>query len=74
VSTAYKLSTLDGCPAVTEGENKMAEGAKTVTDAWPEIVKAEGEAIPQYLANSKLRFEQWILDTCSRHGTPCGFR
>jgi Protoglobin len=26
----------------------------------------EGEAIPQYLANSNLRFEQWILDTCFR--------
>jgi hypothetical protein len=26
----------------------------------------EGEAIPHYLANSNLRFEQWILDTCLR--------
>jgi hypothetical protein len=26
----------------------------------------EGEAIPEYLANSNLRFEQWILDTCLR--------
>ncbi|NMM04364.1 protogloblin ApPgb [Paraburkholderia sp. RP-4-7] len=26
----------------------------------------EGDAIPQYLANSNLRFEQWILDTCFR--------
>jgi len=26
----------------------------------------EGEAIPQYLAQSNLRFEQWILDTCLR--------
>jgi Protoglobin len=26
----------------------------------------EGEAIPDYLANSNLRFEQWILDTCLR--------
>jgi hypothetical protein len=26
----------------------------------------EGEAIPQYLANSNLRFQQWILDTCFR--------
>ncbi len=27
---------------------------------------AEGQAIPEYLANSNLRFEQWILDTCLR--------
>jgi hypothetical protein len=26
----------------------------------------EGDPIPQYLANSNLRFEQWILDTCLR--------
>jgi Protoglobin len=26
----------------------------------------EGDPIPQYLANSNLRFEQWILDTCER--------
>jgi hypothetical protein len=26
----------------------------------------EREAIPEYLANSNLRFEQWILDTCLR--------
>jgi protoglobin len=26
----------------------------------------EGEPIPEYLAKSNLRFEQWILDTCSR--------
>ena len=26
----------------------------------------EGDAIPQYLANSNRRFEQWILDTCFR--------
>jgi hypothetical protein len=26
----------------------------------------EGEAIPEYLAQSNLRFEQWILDTCLR--------
>jgi hypothetical protein len=26
----------------------------------------EGNAIPQYLANSNLRFEQWIRDTCER--------
>lgn len=26
----------------------------------------EGEGIPEYLANSNLRFEQWILDTCLR--------
>ncbi|MGB6868203.1 MAG: protoglobin domain-containing protein [Acidobacteriaceae bacterium] len=26
----------------------------------------EGEPIPQYLAQSNLRFEQWILDTCLR--------
>lgn len=25
-----------------------------------------GNAIPEYLANSNLRFEQWILDTCLR--------
>lgn len=26
----------------------------------------EGDLIPQYLANSNLRFRQWILDTCLR--------
>jgi hypothetical protein len=26
----------------------------------------EGDAIPEYLAQSNLRFEQWILDTCLR--------
>lgn len=26
----------------------------------------EGNAIPEYLAKSNLRFEQWILDTCLR--------
>ena len=26
----------------------------------------EGEAIPDYLARSNLRFQQWILDTCLR--------
>ena len=26
----------------------------------------EGEPIPEYLAQSNLRFEQWILDTCLR--------
>jgi len=26
----------------------------------------EGEPIPEYLAKSNLRFEQWILDTCFR--------
>jgi hypothetical protein len=26
----------------------------------------EGEAIPHYLAQSNLRFQQWILDTCLR--------
>ena len=26
----------------------------------------EGDPIPEYLANSNLRFQQWILDTCLR--------
>jgi hypothetical protein len=26
----------------------------------------EGDAIPEYLASSNLRFQQWILDTCLR--------
>src|SRR5271167_2102093 len=26
----------------------------------------EGDAIPDYLARSNLRFQQWILDTCLR--------
>jgi hypothetical protein len=26
----------------------------------------EGDAIPEYLAKSNLRFQQWILDTCLR--------
>jgi hypothetical protein len=30
----------------------------------------EGEAIPDYLARSNLRFQQWILDTCLRSLRP----
>lgn len=30
----------------------------------------EGEPLPEYLAKSNLRFEQWILDTCFRAYDP----
>ena len=32
----------------------------------PDIPERPGDPIPEYLAASNLRFEQWILDTCLR--------
>src|SRR5580658_6484562 len=58
--------------AVLEGQ------AKQIVEHWrsgiiagiPHLARhsrtPEGDAIPQYLAQSNLRFEQWILDTCLR--------
>lgn len=43
MSTAYKLSTLDGGPGRDGGREQNAERAKTVTDVWSEVVKTEGE-------------------------------
>jgi len=51
---------------------------KNVVDRWrsgiiasiPNLARhsrsAEGRPLPEYLAKSNLRFEQWILDTCLR--------
>lgn len=56
----------------------LAGQTKQIVDHWrsgiiasiPHLARhsrtPEGEAIPEYLAQSNLRFEQWILDTCLR--------
>ena len=56
----------------------LAGQTKQIVDHWrgriiagiPHLAKhsrtPDGEAIPEYLAQSNLRFEQWILDTCLR--------
>ena len=56
----------------------LADQTKQIVDHWrrgiianiPSLARhsrtPEGNAIPEYLANSNLRFEQWILDTCLR--------
>jgi hypothetical protein len=56
----------------------LADQTKQVVDHWrggiiasiPNLARhsrtPEGEAIPKYSANSGLRFQQWILDTCLR--------
>jgi hypothetical protein len=56
----------------------LADQTKRVVDHWrsgiiasiPSLARhsrsSEGEALPDYLAKSNLRFEQWILDTCLR--------
>jgi hypothetical protein len=61
----------------TAGE-VLAEQTKQIVDHWrsgiiagiPNLARhsrtPEGDPIPEYLAQSNLRFEQWILDTCLR--------
>ena len=56
----------------------LADQTKRIVEHWrSEIIASipnlarhsrtpEGDPIPQYLARSGLRFEQWILDTCLR--------
>jgi len=56
----------------------LADQTKALVDHWRNSIIAgipnlarhsrtpEGEAIPDYLAKSGLRFQQWILDTCLR--------
>jgi protoglobin len=56
----------------------LANQTKKLVDHWrngiiasmPKLARhsrtPEGEAIPEYVANSGLRFQQWILDTCLR--------
>ena len=56
----------------------LAGQTKQIVDLWrsgiiasiPNLARhsrtPEGNAIPEYLANSNLRFQQWILDTCLR--------
>jgi hypothetical protein len=56
----------------------LADQTKQIVDHWragiivsiPHLAKhsrsLEGEPIPEYLAKSNLRFQQWILDTCFR--------
>src|SRR5580658_11322281 len=57
---------------VLEGQTKQ------IVEQWRSVIIAgiphlarhsrtpEGDPIPEYLAKSNLRFEQWILDTCLR--------
>jgi hypothetical protein len=56
----------------------LADQTKAVVEHWrariiagiPNLARhsrtPEGDAIPEYLAKSNLRFQQWILDTCRR--------
>jgi hypothetical protein len=56
----------------------LADQTKAVVEHWrgriiagiPNLARhsrtPEGDAIPEYLAKSNLRFQQWILDTCLR--------
>jgi Protoglobin len=56
----------------------LADQTKQIVDHWrsgiiagiPNLARhsrtPEGNPIPEYLANSNLRFQQWILDTCLR--------
>jgi hypothetical protein len=56
----------------------LADQTKRIVEHWrsgiiasiPNLARhsrtPEGNPIPQYLAQSNLRFEQWILDTCLR--------
>jgi Protoglobin len=56
----------------------LQDQTKAIVDHWrngiiasiPNLARhsrtPEGEAIPDYLAKSGLRFQQWILDTCFR--------
>src|SRR5271156_3892797 len=56
----------------------LADQAKQIVEHWrsgiiagiPNLARhsrsPEGTPIPEYLAQSNLRFEQWILDTCLR--------
>jgi hypothetical protein len=56
----------------------LSEQTQQIVDHWrgsiiasiPNLARhsrsPEGDPIPQYLANSNLRFRQWILDTCCR--------
>ena len=56
----------------------LAGQTRRIVDHWRGVIIAsipnlarhsrtpEGDPIPQYLAQSNLRFEQWILDTCLR--------
>jgi hypothetical protein len=56
----------------------LGDRAKQIVEHWrsgiiasiPHLARhsrtPEGKPIPEYLANSNLRFQQWILDTCLR--------
>jgi len=56
----------------------LADQTKQIVEHWragiivgiPHLARhsrtPEGDPIPEYLAKSNLRFEQWILDTCQR--------
>jgi len=56
----------------------LSDQTKRIVDHWrggiiasiPNLARhsrtPEGDSIPEYLAKSSLRFEQWILDTCLR--------
>jgi hypothetical protein len=60
----------------------LADQTKQIVEHWragiiagiPNLARhsrsPEGDPIPDYLAKSNLRFEQWILDTCLRPYDP----
>ncbi len=82
VSDLEKLKQSVGFTAQDERYLKMAgevldEQTKAVVERWrAEIAKAphlskhskdpDGKPIPRYAEDSRLRFQQWILDTCFR--------
>lgn len=70
--TPDDVENLRKAGAVLEGQTKqiVAHWRSGIIASIPNLARhsrtPEGEPIPQYLAQSNLRFEQWILDTCLR--------
>ncbi len=77
LKTSAGLTAEDECYLRLAGE-VLADQTARIVNHWrsgiiasiPNLARhsrtPEGEAIPEYLAKSNLRFEQWILDTCLR--------
>jgi hypothetical protein len=70
--TAEDAQYLLKAGAVLDGQTKeiVAHWRSGIIAGIPNLARhsrsLDGEAIPSYLAQSNLRFEQWILDTCLR--------
>ena len=70
--------TADDETALRLAGKVLSDQTKAIVDHWRRRIIAgipnlarhskspEGEALPEYAANSGARFEQWILDTCLR--------